>query len=114
MARTSKPVAPSEWPESNLDVSDDVEVLDAAPKEKLVCIILEDNDEIPPTGQFFGADGRGSMLRSGEEAWVPQSILNILDCAITGQPVTDGSNTVTHYRPRLRFPYRIVTGRQRA
>ncbi len=73
-----------------------------------VRIVLEENDQIGPSGQFFGADGRGYMLRPGEEADVPESILNILDTAVMSVPVKDGSDTVTGYRDRLRFPYRFV------
>lgn len=77
-------------------------------------IVLEDNDQIGPSGQFFGADGKGYMLRPGEEADVPDSILNILDTAVTSIPVTDSSQTVIGYRERLRFPYRIITARRGA
>lgn len=77
-------------------------------------IVLEDNDQIGPSGQFFGADGKGYMLRPGEEADVPNSILNILDSAIMSVPVTDGSQSIIGYRDRLRFPYRVITARRGA
>lgn len=87
----------------------------AAPvAEKRTRIVLEDNDQIGPSGQFFGADGKGYMLRPGEEADVPDSILNILDTAVASIPVTDGTQTVIGYRDRLRFPYRVVTQRRAA
>lgn len=90
----------------------------AAPKvvvaERRTRIILEDNDQIGPSGQFFGADGKGYMLRPGEEADVPDSILNILDTAIGSVPVVDATQTVIGYRDRLRFPYRIITPRRGA
>lgn len=77
-------------------------------------IVLEDNDQIGPSGQFFGADGKGYMLRPGEEAEVPDSILNILDTAMASMPVVDSSQTVIGYRDRLRFPYRVITSRRGA
>lgn len=82
--------------------------------ERRTRIVLEDNDMIPPNGQFFGADGKGFMIRPGEEVDVPDSILGILDTAIMSVPVTDGASTVVGYRDRLRFPYRVVTTRRAA
>lgn len=76
--------------------------------EKRVKIILEENDQIPPTGQFFGVQGKGYILRPGEVAEVPLSIINILNCAVGSVPVMDGGQRVTGYRDRLRFPYRVV------
>lgn len=84
----------------------------AAPKTRRTRIVLEDNDQIGPNGQFFGADGVGYMLRPGEEADVPDSILNILDTAVGSVPVVDNTDTVVGYRNRLRFPYRIVAARR--
>ena len=77
--------------------------------ERRVRILLEENDGIPPTGQFFGAQGKGYVLRPGEEADVPMSIVNILDSAVMSVPVVDSGKRVTHYRDRLRFPYRVIT-----
>lgn len=84
------------------------------PTERRTTIVLEDNEQIPPTGQFFGADGKGFILRPGEAASVPDEILNILDTAVSSVPVKDNSDTVIGYRDRLRFPYRIVTDRRKA
>ena len=77
-------------------------------------IMLEENDNIPPTGQFFGVNGRGYILRPGEEADVPEAIVNILDDAIMSVPYTDGGGTVLGYRDKLRFPYRVITGRRKS
>lgn len=79
---------------------------------KRVKIMLEENDSIPPTGQFFGHNGRGYLLRPGEEAEVPEEILNILDDAVMSVPYTDASGTVLGYRDKLRFPYRVIVGRR--
>lgn len=86
----------------------------AAPVERRTRIVLEESDEIGPSGQFFGADGKGFMLRPGEEADVPDSILNILDTAVKSVPIKDGSDTVIGWRDRLRFPYRVITARRGA
>ena len=77
--------------------------------EKRVCIILEENDNIPPSGQFFGVQGTGYMLRPGEAAEVPLSLINILNTAVMSTPVLDEGKRVVGYRDRLRFPYRLVT-----
>jgi hypothetical protein len=73
-------------------------------------IILEDNDDIPPTGQFFGINGKGFILKSGVEAEVPESIIGILNDAIQSAPVRDpdNNNKIIGYKDRLRFPYRVV------
>jgi hypothetical protein len=77
--------------------------------KKRVWIILEDNDQIPPTGQFFGHDGVGFVLRPGEPANVPIELLDILNNAIFAAPVVDpATKQIIGYRDRLRFAYRIV------
>lgn len=81
----------------------------AAPVEKRVRIMLEDNDQIPPGGQFIGVDGRTFLLQPGHEVEVPQCVLDVLDHAVTSVPITDDMHTVVGYRDRLRFPYRVIT-----
>lgn len=81
----------------------------ADPIEKRVRIILEENDNIPPTGQFFGVQGKGYVLRPGEEAEVPLSIIGILNTAVMSVPVKDQGDRVIGYRDRLRFPYRVMS-----
>jgi hypothetical protein len=83
-----------------------VSTVNDAPRTR---IMLEENDQIPPNGQFFGADGVGYMLKAGEEADVPESIISILNSAVMSVPVLDDGNRVTGYRDKLRFPYRIIT-----
>lgn len=77
---------------------------------KLVKIVLEENDNIPPTGLFVGLNGRGYLIRPGEEVNVPQGVVEILDCAVESKPVINsGSRQVTGYRDRMRYPYRKVS-----
>lgn len=79
------------------------------PMAKRVKIVLEENDNIPPTGQFFGIQGRGYMLRPGEVAEVPLALVNVLNDAVMSTPVVDRTTQqVVGYRDKLRFPYRIV------
>jgi hypothetical protein len=109
-------------PLNNL-IADDAEVPALKPRskpkadkpaaEKKVTIVLEESDEIPPTGQFiqFGAGHmlRSFMLRPGEEAEVPQALLNVLDAAVLDVPQIDQTTKqVIGYRKKLRFPYRVV------
>ena len=77
-------------------------------KSDYIKIMLEDTDKIPPTGQFFGINGKTFMLRAGEEARVPIGIIDILDNAVESHPVKDGSNRVVGNRNRHRFPYRVI------
>jgi hypothetical protein len=81
----------------------------AANGEKIVRIVLEENENIPPTGQFIAVNGRTFMLRPGDEADVPECVLGVLNDAIQDVPQIDPfSKQVIGYRKKLRFPYRIV------
>lgn len=86
----------------------------SSPGERRVRIILEDNDQIPPGGQFVAVNGRAFLIQPGHEVDVPESVLDVLDHAVMSVPVVDASATVIGYRDRLRFPYRIVRNRAAA
>lgn len=76
---------------------------------KRVTIILEENDNIPPTGQFIQVNGRGYMLQAGEPASVPIEIVRVLDDAVMSVPQLDPTTKqILGYRNKLRFPYRVV------
>ena len=79
------------------------------PYKRRIWIILEDNDNIPPTGQFFGHNGVGFMLRAGFPVEVPAEIVDILNNAVYLAPSVDPqTHQIIGYRERLRFPYRMV------
>lgn len=95
------------------ELTPNIPAIDPAPVsvkkiEKRVRIVLEDNDKIPPTGQFFQLNGKAYILRAGEEAEVPIGIIEILDNAVESAPVRDGAQRVVGFRNRHRFPYRLV------
>lgn len=74
-----------------------------------VKIILEENDDIPPTGLFVGVNGKGYLIRAGEPVNVPKTVLEILDHAVMSSPQLDpGTKQVLGYRERMRYPYRLV------
>lgn len=75
---------------------------------KRVRIILEENDNIPPTGLFVGINGRSFLIRPGEEVDVPSEVLEVLNDAVEATPKTDLQGNVVDYRNKMRFPYRIV------
>ena len=77
------------------------------PTNKRVRIVLEDNAEIPPTGQFFSVNGRAYILRPNEEAEVPVELLSALNDAVMEVPIVH-NDQVTGYRKRMRFPYRVI------
>lgn len=72
-------------------------------------IVLDDNDDIPPTGLFVGHNGIGFMVQTGVPAYVPVHVLGILDDAIMDAPIIDPkTRQVVGYRPRPRYTYREV------
>lgn len=74
-----------------------------------VWIVLDDNDDIPPSGLFVGHNGTGFLLGTGVPIPVPDYILGILDDAIMDAPIIDPKDkTVKGYRPRPRYTYRRV------
>ena len=84
-----------------------------AEAEELVWIILEDNEQVPPGGQFIqvgSGDGptRSFLLKAGVEAHVPRCVVDVLDHAIMSIPVKDEFDSVIGYKDRLRFPYRLL------
>jgi hypothetical protein len=84
-------------------------VVETVETERMVCIVLEENDNIPPTGQFISVNGRAWMLRPGEPARVPESLVRVLNDAVEHMPQQDQTTRqVVGYRKRLRFPYRLV------
>jgi hypothetical protein len=81
----------------------------AVVKERRVRIVLEDNDQVPPTGQYFGINGVGYMLKSNMEALVPLGLIDVLNNAVVDRPVIDAdTKQVVGWRKQLRFPYRVV------
>lgn len=75
-----------------------------------VWLVLEENDNIPRGGQFFGYNGAAFVLKPGVKANVPIGILNILNDAVEHVPVVDPQSlTPVDWRKKLRYPYRIVT-----
>ena len=78
-------------------------------RQERVKIILEENDNIPRGGQFFGINGAAFLLRPGVVADVPQGIIDVLNNAVMAVPVLDPNTLqVTNWRNKLRYPYRFA------
>jgi hypothetical protein len=72
-------------------------------------IVLEEYDNIPPTGLFVGDNGRGYLIRPGEEVDVPPGVLEILSNAVTSVPTIDPQSLqVIGYRNKMLYPFRTV------
>jgi hypothetical protein len=73
-------------------------------------IVLEENDDIPPTGLFVGLNGRGYLIRPGEEVTVPSGVVEILTNAVMSSPQVDPqTRQVLGYRERMRYPFRRIS-----
>jgi hypothetical protein len=80
-----------------------------ASESKRSWVILDDNDDIPPTGLFVSHNGNPYLLTTGEPIHVPDHILEILDNAVTSAPITDErTKRVVGTRERPRYSYRRV------
>jgi hypothetical protein len=78
-------------------------------KEGWKRIVLDENDNIPPTGQFFGDNGVGYILVPGREALVPPGIVEILNNAVMSTPVVDPNTLqVVDYRQKRMYPYTLL------
>jgi len=76
---------------------------------KRVKIVLEENANIPKTGQFFGVNGASYILKPGHVALVPQGLVDVLENAIEHVPVIEeGSLRVVDMRKKYRYPFRIL------
>lgn len=76
---------------------------------RMTWIVLEENEDIPPTGLPISHNGNACIIRAGEPVQVPDHILNVLDTAVMSSPQIDPTTRqVLGYRERMRFPYRRV------
>lgn len=72
-------------------------------------IVLEEQDDIPPTGLFVAHNGKSYMIATGVEVDVPVVILGVLDDAVMSSPVKDGkTQKIKGYRNRSKYPYRVI------
>jgi len=72
-------------------------------------IILEENDDIPPTGLFVSLNGRAYLIKPGEEVDLPNPVLEILENAVMSTPRVDPqTQQVIGYKNRMRYPFRYV------
>lgn len=96
--------------ELGVNIEPDIKVKKAKPLvPNTVKIVLEENDDIPPTGLFLGHNGKGYIIKPGEPVDIPQHLIDILDHAVMSSPQMDPSTKqVIGYRERMRYPYRIV------
>jgi hypothetical protein len=110
IARSSEPPRTVARDEQKTQISDSGRAPKVDAKDR-IWIVLDDNDEIPPGGQFIGINGVAYMLLPGIEAFVPRAICDVLDHAIKSVPVQDAvSRRIIGWKNRKRFPYSIVSG----
>ena len=72
-------------------------------------ILLEESDDIPPSGLFLQHNGRPYMLKPGMEADIPIFLKEILDHAIITVPQVDPTTKqVVGWRSRQKYAYRVI------
>ncbi len=74
--------------------------------ERKFRIVLEENDQIPPTGQFLSVNGEAIVIKPGEEVTVKQKFLHVLENALASMPIVGDDQRVIGYRDRMRMPFR--------
>lgn len=78
-------------------------------KAATVRVVLEENDNIPPTGLFVGENGRGYLIRAGEPVDIPLGVLEILANAVVSVPTIDPQSLqVIGYRDKMLYPHRVI------
>ncbi len=101
------PAAIAEEPAETLVVGA-VNPVEEMRRAKRVKIVLEENDAIPPGGQFFGVNGVGYQIQPGKQVEVPEFLLGVIDNAVASKPVFNDDGQVVGYREVPRFPYRVI------
>lgn len=77
-------------------------------KSPKVRIVIEENEGIPPGGQFISINGFAYNIIPGEEVDVPEQLLDVLDNARVSRPIRNKHLQIVGYRQASRVPYRIV------
>ena len=73
-------------------------------------ILLEESDDIPPTGLFLGHNGNTYMIRPGMEVDIPLFLKEVLDHAVITVPQIDPvTKGIVGWRSRQKYAYRVVT-----
>ena len=83
-------------------------VFETKAKVKRIRIVLDDNDDIPPTGHPVSVNGRLYILKPNEEMDVPVEVAHVLDLAVMSVPVYGENQKVVGFRDRPRLPYRVI------
>lgn len=82
---------------------------------KVLRILLEENQDIPPTGQFIGHNGNSYLLKPGVWVDVPMPIIEILNNAVAKVPERDPqTQQIIGWREKMRYPYRVAPGQMAA
>ena len=72
-------------------------------------ILLEESDDIPPSGLFLGHNGNTYMIRPGMEVDIPLFLKEVLDHAVITVPQIDPvTKGIVGWRSRQKYAYRVV------
>ena len=92
-----------------IDFGDNLTKTKSFDPEERVRIILEESEEIPPTGLPVGVNGEICYIKPGEEVALKRKFIEVLNKAETEVPIVNPqTRAIEGYRKKLRFPYRVL------
>lgn len=83
---------------------------DSKDEDDWVLIKLHDSEDVPPTGQPFGVNGRFFVLRSNGWYRVPEWLLSTINNCVVSRPIQNDQLQFVGTREMKRFPYEIFRG----
>lgn len=92
------------------EYSDLLIATDSKDEDDWVLIRLHDSEDMPPTGQPFGVNGRFFVMGSNRWYRIPEWLLSTIDNCVVSRPIQNDQMQFIGTRNMKRFPYEIYRG----